>query len=147
MADNMKKNPYEDMLDMPYPFPTNRPRMSMYDRAAQFGSFAALTGHEEAIEEKARFTSEWMEPDEMVKEEVNRILQLIYQMLQKDKQREVLVAITYFKPDELKAGGRYETCRSYVKKIDSLQRMIIMQDETVISIDYIVEIEIINSEM
>lgn len=143
MADNMKKNPYEDMLDMPYPFPTNRPRMSMYDRAAQFGSFAALTGHEEAIEETARFTSDWVELDETVKEELNRKLQWIYQSLQENVQKQILVSITYFKPDELKPGGKYEVCREYVKKIDSLQRMIMMQDETIIPLDYIVEIDLL----
>lgn len=143
MVENSKKNPYEDMLDMPYPFPTNRPRMSMYDRAAQFGSFAALTGHEEAIEETARFTSDWVELDETVKEELNRKLQWIYQSLQKNVQKQILVSITYFKPDELKSGGKYEVCREYVKKIDSLQRMIMMQDETIIPLDYIVEIDLL----
>ena len=44
-------NPYTDMLDLPYPFPFSRPRMSMKKRAAQFMPFAALSGMMEMFEE------------------------------------------------------------------------------------------------
>lgn len=42
-------NPYEDILALPYPFPTNRKRMSQTERAAQFAPFAALSGFSESI--------------------------------------------------------------------------------------------------
>jgi hypothetical protein len=45
---------YEDIINLPHPTSTKHPRMSLYDRAAQFSPFAALTGHEEAIEETAK---------------------------------------------------------------------------------------------
>lgn len=147
MAEAFNQNSYDDIIDLPYPFPTKQPRMSMYDRAAQFGSFAALTGHEEAIEETARFTLTWVEPDETVKEELNHTLQLLYQALQENRQQGLLISVTYFEPDELKAGGEYKVCRNLIKKIDSLQRYMVMRDETTIPLDYIVEIEIINMKM
>lgn len=34
---------YEDIRNIVYPVKTDRPRMSMHDRAAQFSPFAALT--------------------------------------------------------------------------------------------------------
>ena len=37
------------------------PRMSMVDRAAQFSSFAALTGHGDAIKEEARLVDKRVE--------------------------------------------------------------------------------------
>ena len=43
------ENPYGDIRDTRYPFPTSRPRMSMRDRAAQFSPFSALTGYDEII--------------------------------------------------------------------------------------------------
>ena len=49
---------YDDLLDLPYQKSTRHPWMSLHDRAAQFAPFAALTGHEEAIEETARSTEE-----------------------------------------------------------------------------------------
>lgn len=45
------------MLDLPYPFPFSRPRMSMKKRAAQFMPFAALSGMMDMFEE-ARIKTE-----------------------------------------------------------------------------------------
>jgi hypothetical protein len=52
---------YDDIIDLPHPTSTKHPRMSMHDRAAQFSPFAALTGHEEAIEETAQIHTETFE--------------------------------------------------------------------------------------
>jgi hypothetical protein len=43
--------PYEDIINLPHHISKTHPRMSMYDRAAQFAPFAALTGHNERIKE------------------------------------------------------------------------------------------------
>ena len=47
---------YDDMLRLPHPEPRTRPRMPLADRAAQFSSFAALSGYEDAVAETARLT-------------------------------------------------------------------------------------------
>ena len=49
MNDNQK---YADIINMkrPEPDPDKHPRMSVYNRAAQFAPFAALNGFEESIE-------------------------------------------------------------------------------------------------
>ena len=49
---------YDDIINHPHYQPATRPHMSMYNRAAQFAPFAALTGYEEAIEETARIVEE-----------------------------------------------------------------------------------------
>ena len=43
---------YEDIIDMPRHEPDEKkhPRMTVYNRAAQFAPFAALTGFEESID-------------------------------------------------------------------------------------------------
>lgn len=56
--------PYDDIIDLPYPVFTNRPRMSRESRAAQFSPFAALTGFNSAIKETARLADEQEEPGE-----------------------------------------------------------------------------------
>lgn len=33
---------YDDIINLPHPTSVNHPRMSLYDRAAQFSPFAAL---------------------------------------------------------------------------------------------------------
>ena len=42
---------YSDIINLPHHVSVRHPRMTMEARAAQFSSFAALTGHEDAIEE------------------------------------------------------------------------------------------------
>lgn len=45
---------YKDIIDLPHPVSKKHPQMSIHDRAAQFAPFAALTGHEESINDTAR---------------------------------------------------------------------------------------------
>jgi DNA polymerase V len=42
---------YDDIINLPHHTSQRHSRMSMYNRAAQFSPFAALTGYEKAIEE------------------------------------------------------------------------------------------------
>ncbi|MBQ7279336.1 MAG: hypothetical protein IJR13_01245 [Bacteroidales bacterium] len=41
---------YDDIINLPHHVSAKHPQMSMEARAAQFAPFAALTGHDEAIE-------------------------------------------------------------------------------------------------
>lgn len=45
---------YNDIIDLPHHVSSKRQQMSIHDRAAQFAPFAALTGHEESIEQTAK---------------------------------------------------------------------------------------------
>ena len=47
---------YADIIHLPHHKAPNRPHMSLYDRAAQFSPFAALTGFDGVIAETARLT-------------------------------------------------------------------------------------------
>ena len=47
-------NNYDDIINLPHHVSQRHPWMSMYNRAAQFSPFAALTGYEKAIEEARR---------------------------------------------------------------------------------------------
>ena len=55
---------YDDIIRLPHPDSPKHPRMSLYDRAAQFSPFAALTGHSAAIAETGRLTDQRAELDE-----------------------------------------------------------------------------------
>ena len=45
---------YEDIIDMPHHVSERHQRMTMYQRAAQFAPFAALSGHSESVAETCR---------------------------------------------------------------------------------------------
>lgn len=49
---------YDDMLELPHHRSDKRSHMSKENRAAQFASFAALTGFEEQIEEAGKQNAE-----------------------------------------------------------------------------------------
>ena len=44
---------YTDIINLPHHVSKKHPQMSMLQRAAQFAPFAALTGHDRAIEATA----------------------------------------------------------------------------------------------
>ncbi|MBR2114098.1 MAG: hypothetical protein IJ929_05455 [Prevotella sp.] len=42
---------YDDIINLPHHVSKRHPQMSMWNRAAQFAPFAALTGYEDAIKD------------------------------------------------------------------------------------------------
>lgn len=128
---------YDDMFCLPHHVSATHPRMSMLDRAAQFSPFAALTGYEAAIRETARLTDRRIELDESAKAEIDLKLRLLSELLSEQPE----VSITYFEPDERKAGGAYLTITGTVKKIDDVQCVVVMEDGSKLPIDSILEIE------
>ncbi len=65
-------NDYDDIINQPHYEPKHHPRMSMWNRAAQFAPFAALTGYDAAIQESGRLTDDWLGLSESGNEEMNR---------------------------------------------------------------------------
>ena len=45
---------YDDIINLPHHVSKRHPQMSMWNRAAQFAPFAALTGYEDAIKDSAQ---------------------------------------------------------------------------------------------
>lgn len=67
-------NKYEDIIHLEHHTSDKHPRMSMYARAAQFSSFAALNGHKEALKKTAEaFQAEVESADKEDKEEMDKI--------------------------------------------------------------------------
>lgn len=130
---------YDDIIHLPHYQSSERTHMSLDDRAAQFAPFAALSGHEEAIWETARVTEARIIPDDNVIERINETLYEISQYLQEKWQ----VSITYFKPDSLKKGGAYLTDVGTIKKIDNIDKMVVMDSGMKICMDDIIQVEII----
>lgn len=61
---------YDDIINLPHHKSAKYPHMDLYDRAAQFSPFAALTGFEDAIEETGRITIERVENEEVIREAI-----------------------------------------------------------------------------
>ena len=116
---------YADIIDMPHWQSPTRPRMSLYDRSAQFASYKALSGYEDMVAEEARLTDAWPQLEEYELEILNQKLTLISDVL--DDGHHPVVTFTVFVPDERKEGGRYVEITDTVKRIDVTERKVILE--------------------
>lgn len=127
---------YEDIINLPHHTSRNHPQMTMLQRAAQFAPFAALTGHDAAIEETARLTDDEVDLSENGRELLDR--KLSYLMSCGDNPT---ITITFFVPDEKKQGGAYASLTGQIKKIDGYERFLIMTDGSKISFEHVADID------
>ena len=128
---------YDDIIDLPHHVSPTRPQMPIADRAAQFSPFAALTGYDDEIKETARLTDDMIEMNEEALNMLNMIFQMLIDRLN-DKQK---VIFTYFQPDERKDGGAFLTIEGVVKKVDVFERILILQDDTKLQMDNVLDID------
>ena len=133
---------YDDIINLPHYEPKHHPRMSMWNRAAQFAPFAALTGYDAAIQESGRLTDEWIDLGDSGNEELNRKMELLLSKISEQPH----VIIDYFVPDEHKEGGSYQSYSGHVKRIDEYEQTMVMTDGKKIQLRMIVNITGISSE-
>ncbi len=127
---------YKGIINLPHHVSKIRPQMPMSDRAAQFAPFAALTGYDSAIKEEGRLTDKRIDLDEESLLLLDRKLNVIKKRINEMPQ----VSFEFFLPDERKAGGKYSTVTGIVKRIDEIERSVVLIDGTKISVDDITKI-------
>ena len=128
---------YDDIIHLPHPVSGTHPPMPRAERAAQFSSFAALSGYEEAVAESARLTETRTELDRDALEELDKTIRALVA----DAAERPEAVIRYFIPDGKKAGGRYETVRGRVKKIDEYAALLVLAEGKKIPLGDVVSIE------
>ena len=152
---------YAHIIDLPHHVSKYRLQMTMYQRAAQFAPFAALTGHSAAISETtnereesgacsgypergggrrsqtARLTDKAMELSESECEVLNQKITLLLAHLDEHP----YVCITYFVPDLQKEGGKYVTHSGSIKSWDEYEQKITFDDNTQVKANEIIDIK------
>ena len=128
--------PYDDIIHLSRPVSKKHPPMPMTKRAAQFLPFAALSGFEGEIAEAARLTEAARSLGEDALAALDEQLALLRQRLPDQPE----ITITRFVPDEKKAGGHYETLTGQVRRLDEIDRALILTDGTKVDLDAIVEL-------
>lgn len=129
---------YGDIIGMPHHVSSSHKKMSRTDRAAQFGAFAALTGHYDALAEKARYT----EQQKCIGKDAEEILDGKLELLKANLDLHTIVKVVYFKPDEIKEGGAYLTITSVVEKLDDANLMLVLENGIIIKYSNIIDIDI-----
>ena len=115
---------YDDLINLPHHVSAKRPQMSRSARAAQFAPFSALVGLDDEMEETARLTDAKPELEEAEKEKINRVLLEI----RNNPQKETAAELTFFRPDGRKDGGAIITRPCTVRRIDEIERKLILSD-------------------
>ena len=127
---------YDDIINLPHYRSSTRKPMSMEARAAQFAPFAAVSGHEDAIAETARFTDSSIELTEDEYRELSIKLMTVMSMSPKP-----VVKITYFCRDSMKPGGMYKTETGCVVKVDETESLLVMDGDVKIPLDLVTGID------
>lgn len=133
---------YEDIMDAQRPVSPKHPAMAAGERAAQFSPFSALTGYDDVIEEAARLTQNSVELDEGNITAINAALV----RLQARISDAPVATITYFCPDERKAGGAYHKITGGIKKIDLHENYILLTDGRKIPLVHLRDVDDGNTE-
>ena len=117
---------YADIIDLPHWQSPTRPHMSLYDRAAQFASYKALSGYEDMVAEEARLTDSEVPLSEKAMVLLNQKLNLISDVIEDGTHPEL--TFTVFVPDQKKSGGKYDNMIGTVKKVDTVYRRVILME-------------------
>lgn len=133
----MSKSNYQDIINLPHHQSAGRAHMSLHDRAAQFAPFAALRGYDDEISETARLTDRQLELNDEHIESINQQIHLIIENIKSVP----MAKITYFVPDDKKEGGKYITIEANIRRIDEVQKQIILVTGESIEISKLSSIE------
>ena len=141
---------YADIIDLSHHQSAKRKHMSLHDRAAQFAPFAALVGYDEMVDEEARLTDRQITPGESDLDRLDRIFRSLSARLSAGQQPEISALV--FVPDTHKAGGRYEAVTGRAKRLDPVEKKLILlgsgtpPEEISLSLDRILDISGIITE-
>ena len=125
---------YDDIVNYNYCGSNRINKLSMNKRAAQFSPFAALTGYEDKINESNVIYDKKIILDEEEKE----LLDIKINSIKKNDN----IKVVYF--NLLKYNkGKYVSRNVVVKKIDFINRKLILNDMSRINIDDIISIDLI----
>jgi hypothetical protein len=119
--------------------------MSMYDRAAQFSPFDALTGYSESIDETARTTDRRLELSDEDKAVLDGKLSELERLCAKARSARFYgnedacfpkITVTYFVPDKelhrrsRKTGGSFLKYTGTARTADTLQGFLVFENES-----------------
>lgn len=127
-------NNYDDIINLEHFEPKFHKRMNKLSRAAQFAPYAALNGYYDKIHETSRYVNKKII---LTNEEKLLLNEKLINLNSSSS-----IKINYFIKDTKKIGGEYSKYIGGVKKVDSFNKILILNDLNV-NFDDILDIEII----
>jgi hypothetical protein len=132
------ENAYCDIMDMEWPRPSDRVRMSVADRAKIFAPFAALRGHESAIVERQRILVPKIELSDESKQVLDLKMQVIRDCLEKGEHP--FITVINFEKDPSSEEGVYVKFTGLLAKLEETSKILQVVDKR-IKIEDIVDLQ------
>lgn len=130
--------PYDDIIDLPHHVSRRHPPMPRADRAAQFATFAALSGYEDLIaetqREKCQRRSHTQEENEALDQALARLRPLV--------ERRPRIRLRCFVPTPGRQDGTYTVISGRLRVLDETMRTMTFTDGRRVAFDDIYAIEI-----
>ena len=134
-------NKYDDIINLSHHVSKTRKPMTLYNRAAQFAPFAALTGYDDAIKETARLTDNKI----ILSDELKNILNQKIKIINDNIEQKPKVSITYFISDGKKSGGYYKKIIGNIRRIDEINKCFILTNKLKIYMFDVLNINLLSS--
>ena len=134
-----RQSKYEDIIDLPHHQSKKRPQMSLYNRAAQFSSFAALQGYGDMVKDTADILL--LDQRTILDEDRKNILDIQMQILMERIKAHPEIKVVYFN-GTVNNLGVYSTHTGKVKKVEEYPAMIVFEDSKKILVEDIIELNV-----
>ena len=131
----MSKNSgrYSDIIDLPHHQSIYRPHMTVYNRAAQFAPFAALTGYDQMVQDTADILL--LDRRIILSEDEKADLDHKLRVLLANINLQPEFTVLYFDEQANRLGGAYVMHSGKMKKIEEHPSAIIFEDIVKINSD------------
>ena len=134
-----RQSKYEDIIELPHHQSKKRPQMSLYNRAAQFSSFAALQGYGDMVQDTADILL--LDQRAILDEDRKNILDIQMQILMESIKTHPEIKVVYFN-GTVNNLGVYSTHTGKVKKVEEYPAMIVFEDSKKILVEDIIELNV-----
>ena len=130
---------YSDIINLPHHQSVRRPHMSVYNRAAQFAPFAALTGYDQMVQDTAGM--QLNDEKRVLSDDARRVLDEKLQILRKHLKEQPEIKVIFYDDKAGVNGGAYRFVSGNLKKFEENPAMLILDKNLKISCEGILSIQ------
>ena len=138
-----KVNRYSDIIDLPHHQSARRPHMPVYNRAAQFAPFAALSGYDTMVRNTA--ASLLLDKRVVLDEDWKVVLEHKFQTILKNPTLPLKIEVVYFGKETSELNGHYIRHIGCLQKIKEHPARICFEDGQEIFVEDIINISEFNN--
>lgn len=130
---------YSDIIDLPHHQSVRRPHMSVYNRAAQFAPFAALTGYDQMVQDTAGM--QLNDEKKVLSDDARRVLDEKLQILRKHLKEQPEIEVIFYDDKAGVNGGAYRFVSGNLKKFEESSAVLVLDQNLKINCENILNIQ------